>query len=74
MYSGLKVQARARAPRGFRVVKVTGHVRAEDCETPEEAYHARGNDYADAVAKGAAMSTPSPTQDPLKQYHLQVGF
>ena len=27
------MQARARAPSGFRVVKAKGHVREEDCET-----------------------------------------
>jgi predicted secreted protein len=74
IYSGVKVQLRARAPKGFRVVKVAAHVAQEDCTSAEERYRALGNEFADRLAKEAALKTQSPTNAQLQQYHLQVGF
>ncbi len=74
IYSGLKLQARARAPKGFKVVKVQGHANVEACDTPADRFRAIGNDFADQIAKGAAMNTPSPTQAQMREHQLQVDF
>ncbi len=74
IYSGPKLLTRARAPSGFKVTKVKGHVNLEDCTTEEERFWAQGNQHADTVARSAAANTPSPTESQIRDWHLQVGF
>ncbi len=74
IYSGLKLQTRARAPKGFRVLKVQGHASPDDYEDPEDKFRAIGNDIADRIAKGAALSTPPPTREQMREYQLQADF
>ena len=74
IYSGVRVQIRARAPQGFRVVKVAAHVVQESCTSEVDRFRALGNDWADRLAKEAALETQSPTSEQLQQYHLQTAF
>ena len=74
IYSGLKLQTRAKAPRGSTFSKVQAHVNPETCTDPMVYFRAIGNEHADKVAKEAARSTQSPTREQLLQYHLQCNF
>ncbi len=59
---------------GFKVKKVRGHASLDDCTSEQERFEAMGNHRADTVAKGAAASTPSPTERQLRDWHRQVEF
>ena len=74
IYSGLKLQARARAPQGFKISKVKAHVNPDDCQDPVDKFRALGNDFADRLAKGAALNTQSPTREQMRVHQLQVDF
>ena len=74
IYAGPKLLARARAPAGFKVKKVRGHVSLEDCASEQERSEAMGNHHADTVAKGAVAATPSPTDRQIRDWHLQIYF
>ena len=72
VYAGPKLLARARAPAGFAVKKVQGHVRLDTCTTDQERLEALGNAHADTVAKQAALSTQSPTEHQVRDWQCQI--
>ena len=74
IYAGPRIQARARAPEGSKVQKVRGHANLEDCHTEQERFEAMCNAHADAVARGAAATTGSPTERAIQDWQYQVAF
>jgi hypothetical protein len=62
IYAEVKLEIRGRAPTGFRVRKVRGHVNPETCTSRDEWRDAVGNQFADSHARTALSTlTPSPT-------------
>ena len=58
-YAGVHKLIRGKAPSGFSVTKVPGHIRPEDCVTDADRLNAIGNDMADRTAKAMAHSPAS---------------
>ena len=75
IYSGIRVQIKARAPPGFKICKVQAHVDPQACTDPRARYLALGNEAADRIAKGAAMeSTGGPTSAELESWEREAAF
>ena len=74
MYSGVHVHVRGKAPRGFEVLNVKGHVDPDQRTDPEERNRALGNQAVDEVAKSAVADQARPSDAELKEWGFQVGF
>ena len=75
MYSGVRLQVRARAPQGFSIAKVKAHVCPDSCTDARERFLALGNEAADQVAKAAALAQQGgPTPGELQEWERQSAF
>ena len=75
MYGGVKLQIRGRAPAGFKVKKVKGHVDPLSCTSQEDARLALGNQTADEHARIAlSTQTQSPTMSEMGRWLSESQF
>ena len=64
----------ARCPQVFQASKVKGYVDLDTCETDEDKFAAIGNDFADRVAKAAALRLPRPSTAEQEDWNQQQVF